>query len=76
MNDKGPLTVYAVVFSNYYPAEVDSLWRRRGDAEARAEELNASSDTRGWDVSEWDVEGARSDVVDGVVDRPEREART
>jgi hypothetical protein len=42
--------VYAVVYSNYSPAEIDSLWARREDAEAHAESLDGP-----WDVQEWTV---------------------
>lgn len=32
--------VYAVVFSNYYPLQVDSLWWGRDDAESHREGLS------------------------------------
>jgi len=43
-------TVYAVVYSNYSPAEMDSLWRLREKAEARARELGSP-----WAVEMWTV---------------------
>jgi hypothetical protein len=49
--------VYAVVFSNYEPAETDSLWRDKAKAEARADELN-SGKTTGWDVVKWTLSDA------------------
>lgn len=44
------MTVYAVVYSNYEPAEVDSLWMTRELAERRADELDS-----GWTVTPMSV---------------------
>ncbi len=43
--------VYAVVFSNYEPAEVNSLWWSKAKAAKRAEELGDM-----WEVVRWTVE--------------------
>lgn len=48
----GENTVWAVVFSNYEPPEVDSLWTTEARAEERAEELGAGWGVTGWDVKE------------------------
>lgn len=42
--------VYAVEWGNEFPAEIDSLWTTREEAERRVEELGGR-----WDVSEWTV---------------------
>jgi hypothetical protein len=47
---------WAVVFSNYEPAEVDMLFATRALAEERAEKLGD-----GWDVQRWAIRGWRSD---------------
>lgn len=52
------MKVYAVVFATYDPAEVDSLWERREDAQARADERNRAVDWSPWEVIEWDVHPA------------------
>lgn len=44
------MSVWAVVFSNYEPAEVDSLWTTEDRARERADELGD-----GWTVTEWEV---------------------
>jgi hypothetical protein len=44
------LIVYAVVFSNYEPTEVDSLWASMELAERRATKLGS-----GWEAVEWTV---------------------
>ena len=46
--------VFAVVYSNYHPREVDSLWWNEAEAQKKAEELGD-----GWEVERWDVEGKR-----------------
>lgn len=43
------MTVYAVVFSNYEPPEVDSLWVSQELAELRRDELSDQGRS-GWDV--------------------------
>jgi len=43
-------TVYAVVYSNYSPPEINSLWRDKRAAEARADLLGSP-----WRILEWDV---------------------
>lgn len=44
------MKVWVVIFSNYEPSEVDSLWRTKESAEKRAEELGDM-----WDAVEWEV---------------------
>jgi len=44
------MTVFAVVFSNYYPCEVHSLWLKRRDALKEAERLGSP-----WRVIPWKV---------------------
>ena len=41
---------WAVVFSNYFPREVDSTWWSKRKAEARADELNERDDSAMWEV--------------------------
>jgi hypothetical protein len=55
------MKVYAVVFSNYEPQEVDSLWFTRALAQAKADELGHE-----WNVSERIVHGAPPPPVVGV----------
>lgn len=45
------MTVFVVVFSNYSPAEVDSIWTTEALAQARVDELNDNM----WQVEEWTV---------------------
>jgi hypothetical protein len=47
--------VYAVVFSNYFPLEVDSLWEHEEDANDRAREL-VYAGNYGWGVTEMEVQ--------------------
>lgn len=42
--------VYAVIYGNYEPAEVDSLWSTRERADERAAELG-----EGWTTVNWQV---------------------
>jgi hypothetical protein len=56
--------VYAVKYSNYEPAEVDSLFLHRADAEAHAERLNERSDTDAWEVVEWVVRASLDSKLD------------
>ena len=49
--------VFAVVYSNYEPAEVDSLHLKQENAQKRADELNSAKDATGmWGISAWEVE--------------------
>lgn len=50
------LKVFAVVYSNYDPAEVDSLWTTETEANKRRAELNAETDTGIWKVTPWLVQ--------------------
>lgn len=43
---------YAVVFMNYYPLEVDSLWETREGAQSHIQELTNPSN---WDVCEMEI---------------------
>ena len=47
--------VWAVVFGNYEPPEIDSLWTTEARAEERAQELNRESDNPRWGVMGWTV---------------------
>lgn len=49
--------VYAVVFRNYYPAEVDSLWKTEESAQKQCDEMNKEYGYGGWRVEKWRVEG-------------------
>jgi hypothetical protein len=49
------MIVYAVVHSNYFPSEVDSLWVTRELAEKRAEEVNKAEYTSSWHAVAWAV---------------------
>ena len=49
-----PEAVWAVVFSNYDPREIDSLWWNEEEASARAEELGEM-----WRVEKMAVEGRK-----------------
>lgn len=46
------MTVWAVIFSNYEPTEVDSIWSTKERAEERAEELDDGM----WRVIAWEVQ--------------------
>ena len=46
----GDTTIYVVAYSNYVPAEVDSLWYTEAKADKRAEELGDP-----WEVSKWQI---------------------
>jgi hypothetical protein len=48
-NDK----CYAVVFMNYYPLEVDSLWKTRDGANTRIRELTNPGN---WDICEMEIQ--------------------
>lgn len=53
MSEQSPpadVTVYAVVFSNYAPPELESLWFDEADAEAEADRLNEADRSWMWDV--------------------------
>jgi hypothetical protein len=49
------MTVYAVEWGNEFPAEIDSLWLLREDAEKRAAEKNDEARNPNWHVHEWQV---------------------
>lgn len=46
---------YAVVFMNYYPLEVDSLWKTREGAEKHIQGLTNSGN---WNICEMDIRGS------------------
>lgn len=48
---------YAVVFMNYYPLEVDSLWETREEAEAHIGTLTNPSN---WDICEMEIRHDKS----------------
>ena len=51
MTDLKPCEIWAVVYGNYYPSEVDSLYSDKSDAEKRRDELNDAKDSTGmWEV--------------------------
>lgn len=49
------LTVYAVEYGNYSPAEIDSLWATQELADRRVARLNAGQDAWPWYVKAWQV---------------------
>lgn len=49
------MTVWVVMYSNYDPAEVDSIWATKERAEERARILNVES-TLPWKAVEWEVD--------------------
>jgi hypothetical protein len=49
-------TIFVVRFSNYYPAEIDSIWRTRREAQRRADELGDDGDD--WIVEEQKLSSA------------------
>jgi hypothetical protein len=55
---------YAVVFSNYDPAEVAKLFESREDAEQEAKRLNDETDWSPWRVIEWEVVPAKVEPLD------------
>jgi len=57
-HDSGDTKCYAVVFMNYYPLEVDSLWDTRKGAEKRIEEL-----TKDWGVCEMEIRSFGDKVI-------------
>lgn len=51
------MTVFAVVYSNYDPSEVHSLWKAREKAELKRDELNRRpGSAKMWEVEEMDVQ--------------------
>ncbi len=48
------MTVWAVVYRNYEPTEVDSLWATKELALRRVAELN-NAIVDGWNVVQWTV---------------------
>jgi hypothetical protein len=46
---------YAVVFMNYFPLEVDSLWKTREAAEKYIQDM---AEPRGWEVCEMEIRGS------------------
>ncbi len=46
----GDSTIYVVAYSNYQPAEVDSVWFSEAKAKMRAEELGDP-----WEVAKWKI---------------------
>ena len=46
---------YAVVFMNYHPLEVDSLWKTREGAKKHIQELTNSGN---WNICEMDIRGS------------------
>lgn len=50
------ITVYAVVFGNYFPRELDSLWKTKEMADTRADSLDGD-----WRVVEMTVFESESD---------------
>jgi hypothetical protein len=58
MSDMGEpqMTVWAVVYGNYEPTEVDSLWATEELAKRRKDEVDAQPLSSGmWDVVPWTV---------------------
>ncbi len=51
------MIVYAVVYGNYYPAEVISVWRTKEQAQSAVDEANAEGRTSMWEIAEWHVLG-------------------
>lgn len=49
------ITCFAVIYANYYPVEVDSLWSTREKAEARARELIDAGSSE-WEVMEMKIQ--------------------
>jgi hypothetical protein len=65
----GDLGVWAVVFSNYEPPEIDGLYLEQVDAEARAGELGV-----GWHAVKWEISLGRSGARERG-DNPEERQR-
>ena len=65
-------TVYSVVYSNYEPAEVSSIWSTQELAQAEADRLNKESDCSMWEVGAFSV---RCELPDGGADAPVMEGR-
>lgn len=49
------MIVYAVIFSNYEPAEIAALYDNPGAAADHAAALNEKYDAGGWRVTPWTV---------------------
>lgn len=47
------MTLWVVVFSNYEPPEVDSIWCQRKNAEAAAAAKNGNDSGYEWHVEAW-----------------------
>jgi hypothetical protein len=48
---------WAVVYSNYEPAEVDALFATKALAEERAEQLAGDWEVERWAIQGWDADG-------------------
>lgn len=55
------MIVYAVIFSNYEPSEVDSLWASKELAQARADELDGYWRVVPMSVGEQHIPGEKSE---------------
>ncbi len=51
-----PKTVWCVVYGNYSPREVDSIWATKDDALARADELRKETGDDNWDIEMWRIQ--------------------
>lgn len=49
-------SVWAVVYGKYMPAEVDSIWETKEDADLRAAELNPHYHNEAWHSEKWAVQ--------------------
>ena len=59
------MTIYAVIFGNYFPREVESLWEVKEDADKEKQrlcELPTSGECGMWEVTEMWVHPSQKEV--------------
>lgn len=56
MSDPEPQKVFAVVFGNYEPREVDSIWSTEELAQACADRFSSGRTGCSWSVETWEVQ--------------------
>ena len=55
MKDNKEMYVYCVVYSNYYPSEIDSIWTTRERAQEECDRLNSTITHNPFQVEKWEV---------------------
>lgn len=50
-------TVWCVIYGNYLPREVDSIWATKDDAFTRANKLREKTRDGNWNIEKWEIQG-------------------